>query len=159
VDRHGKPRYYLRRRGFKKIPLPGLPWSPEFMSVYEGALKGAATIEIGASKTVAGTAADIVVAYLDCSPRSTSPFQTLARETQITRRNILDNYREQHGCHRIYYIDGCGRRIMLLTREHMQRIINEKVATPFAQRNLLNTLRAMFQWALSEGRVPGDPTI
>ena len=48
---------------------------------------------------------------------------------------------------------------MLLTREHMQRIVNEKAATPFAQRNFLNTLRAMFQWALKEGRVPDDPTL
>jgi hypothetical protein len=27
----------------------------------------------------------------------------------------------------------------------MQRIVNEKIATPFAQRNLPNTLRAMFK--------------
>jgi hypothetical protein len=38
IDRHGKPRFYLRRAGFKKIPLPGLPWSPEFMEGYERAL-------------------------------------------------------------------------------------------------------------------------
>ena len=48
---------------------------------------------------------------------------------------------------------------MLLTREHVQRIVNEKAATPFAQRNFLNTLRAMFQWAMKEGRVPDDPTL
>jgi integrase len=48
---------------------------------------------------------------------------------------------------------------MLLTREHMQRVVNEKVATPFAQRNFLNTLRAVFKWAMKEGRVPDDPTL
>jgi integrase len=48
---------------------------------------------------------------------------------------------------------------MLLTREHMQRIVNRKSATPFAQRNFLNTLRAMFQWAMKEGRIPDDPTL
>src|SRR5262249_26256175 len=30
---------------------------------------------------------------------------------------------------------------------------------PFGQRNFLNTLRAMFQWAMAEGRVPDDPTL
>jgi hypothetical protein len=40
VDRHGKPRWYLRRRGCPNIPLPGLPWSPEFMAAYETALNG-----------------------------------------------------------------------------------------------------------------------
>jgi integrase len=48
---------------------------------------------------------------------------------------------------------------MLLQREHVQRIINAKATTPHAQRNLLNTLRAMFQWGLGEGRLPDDPTI
>jgi hypothetical protein len=28
VDRHGKARYYFRRAGFKKVSLPGVPWSP-----------------------------------------------------------------------------------------------------------------------------------
>ncbi|WP_256570627.1 MULTISPECIES: hypothetical protein [unclassified Bradyrhizobium] len=30
IDRHGHPRHYYHRGG-KNIPLPGLPWSPEFM--------------------------------------------------------------------------------------------------------------------------------
>ena len=40
IDRHGKARWYFRRAGFKKVPLPGLPWSPEFMAAYEQALAG-----------------------------------------------------------------------------------------------------------------------
>ncbi len=48
---------------------------------------------------------------------------------------------------------------MLLTREHVQRMVNAKASTPFAQRNFLNTLRAMFKWALSQGRIPDDPTL
>jgi hypothetical protein len=48
---------------------------------------------------------------------------------------------------------------MLLTRERLQRIVNGKVSTPFAQRNLLNTPRAMFKWALKEGRIPDDPAL
>ena len=31
-------RYYFRRRGFKAIPLPGLPGSEEFMTGYQMAL-------------------------------------------------------------------------------------------------------------------------
>jgi hypothetical protein len=37
IDRHGKSRWYFRRPGFKRTPLPGLPWSPEFMASYEEA--------------------------------------------------------------------------------------------------------------------------
>ena len=38
IDRHGRPRFCFRRAGFKKVPLPGLPWSPAFMEAYETAL-------------------------------------------------------------------------------------------------------------------------
>jgi integrase len=48
---------------------------------------------------------------------------------------------------------------MLLDREHVQRMVNEKHSTPFGQRNFLNTLRALFRWAVAEGRVPSDPTL
>jgi integrase len=161
VDRHGKARFYFRRAGFKQQPLPGLPYSPEFMAAYEAALNGGdqPVIEIGAARTVGGTVNALVAAYLDCSAKSTSPFKAAAPETQRTRRNILENFREAHGDKRVYRTEPNGRRVMLLTREHMQRIVNEKAATPFAQRNFLNTLRAMFKWALKEGRAPDDPTL
>jgi integrase len=131
------------------------------MEAYQSALDGKTVpqIEIGASRTVAGTVGSIVAAYLDCSPGSTSPFKTLAAETQRTRRNILENFREAHGDKRVFHTEANGKRVMLLTRGHMQKIVNEKTATPFAQRNLLNTLRALFRWAVAEGRVPDDPTL
>src|SRR5690348_1795020 len=40
IDRYGKARWYFRRAGFKRMALPGLPWSPEFMAAYEQALAG-----------------------------------------------------------------------------------------------------------------------
>jgi integrase len=161
LDRHGKVRHYFRRRGAKQIPLPGLPGSPEFMRAYEAAVAAdtAVSIEIGATRTIAGTVSALVASYLDCSPTSSSPFRTLAAETQRTRRNILDGFREAHGDKRLYRVESTGKRVMLLTREHMQRIVNEKSGTPFAQRNFLNTMRAMFAWAVAEGGMPDDPTI
>jgi hypothetical protein len=160
-DRHGKVRRYLRRPGCKAVPLPGLPGSAEFMAAYQAALTGVTgpPMLIGEARTVAGTVQALVAAYLDYSPGSTSPFKTLAAETQRTRRNILENFREAHGEKRVFRTEANGRRILLLTREHMQKIVNEKAVTPFAQRNLLNTLRALFRWAVEEGRVPDDPTL
>jgi integrase len=159
-DRHGKPRRYFRRPGFKRIPLPGIPGSSEFMEAYQAALSSETPPrQIGAKRAVPGTVNALVVAYLDCSPASTSPFKTLAAETRRTRRNILENFREEHGDKRIFYSAGSGRRVMLLTHEHVQAIVNKKAGTPFAQRNLLNTLRAMFTWAVGEYRVPDDPTL
>jgi len=160
-DRHGKIRRYLRQPGCKAVPLPGLAGSAEFMAAYQAALSGTAALhkEIGEARTIAGTVQAIVAAYLDYSPGSTSPFKTLAAETQRTRRNILENLREAHGDKRVYRTEATGRRVMVLNREHVQRMVNEKSSTPFGQRNFLNTLRAMFKWAIEEGRVPDDPTL
>jgi len=41
----------------------------------------------------------------------------------------------------------------------MQRIVNAKAATPFAQRNFLATVRAMFEWGVNEGRMPENPAL
>jgi hypothetical protein len=38
IDRHGKVRRYVRRPGRKRVPLPGLPGSEEFMAAYQLAL-------------------------------------------------------------------------------------------------------------------------
>jgi integrase len=158
-DRHGKRRVRFRKGGFSTY-LSGAPWSDDFMRQYAAALEGvkAQASNVGAKRTVPGAVDAIVAAYLDCSSTSTSPFKTAAPETQRTRRNILENFREAHGDLPIYRTIG-DKRVMLLTREHMQRIVNKKAATPFAQRNFLNTLRAMFQWAVKEGRVPYEPTL
>ena len=34
LDRLGKARFYYKRKGAKGVPLPGLPWSPQFMAAY-----------------------------------------------------------------------------------------------------------------------------
>jgi integrase len=154
----GKRRVRFRKNGFATY-LTGAPCSDAFMRQYAAALDGVKVqaSSIGAQRTVAGTVNALIAAYLD--PLSTSPFKTGAAETQRTRRNILENFRTAHGDKPLSRTDANGRRTMLLTREHVQRIVNEKAATPFAQRNFLNTLRAMFKWAAKEGRIPDDPTL
>jgi integrase len=138
--------------------LTGTPWSEDFMRQYAAALDGVKeqACNAGAGRTISGTVNALVAAYLD--PASSSPFKAGASETQRTRRNILENFRKAHGDLPVYRTIG-DKRVMLLTREHMQRIVNEKATTPFAQRNFLNTLRAMFEWAAKEGRVPDNPTL
>jgi integrase len=145
----------------KLVPLPGLPGSDQFMTAYQAAFEGTTPQQsrIARDRTVPGTLNAIISAYLDCSPESTSPFKALARETQRTRRNILENLRELHGEKRLFRTDHNGQRVLLLTRAHVQRIVNLKSSTPFGQRNFLNTLRAMFKWAVAEDRMPDDPTL
>jgi hypothetical protein len=67
IDRHGKPRWYFRRAGFKRVPLPSLPWSPEFMAAYEEALAGQPA-PIGAAPVKPGTPSRLG-RQLFCQPR------------------------------------------------------------------------------------------
>jgi integrase len=157
-DRHGKRRVRFRKGGFSTY-LTGTPWSEEFMRQYAAALDGvkAQTENVGAARGMPDTLGVLVKAYLD--PASTSLFKTRAAETRRTQRNILENFAAGHGSKLLFRTSHNGQRTMLLTREHMQTIINTKATTPFAQRNFLNTVRVMFQWARKEGRIPDDPTL
>jgi hypothetical protein len=96
LDRHGKPRHYLRRPGRKAIALPGLPWSAEFMAAYAVALNEAAPVVIGAKLSVPGTVAEAVARYL-----GSAAFVSLAPGTQRIRRALLERFRIQHGDKRI----------------------------------------------------------
>src|SRR5215831_8464554 len=95
IDRHGKARWYFRRAGFKKVPLPGLPWSPEFMAAYEQALAGQPA-PIGAERTIPGTLRALAVSYFN-SP----DFRSLKPSSQAIYRGIIDRLCIQYGDNRI----------------------------------------------------------
>jgi integrase len=141
IDRHGKARWYFR---LSRVPLPGLPWSPEFMAAHEAAMQGQAPrIEIGAGRTKPGTVNAAVIGYF-----SSSAFHSLAPETRRTRRNILERFAAEHG----------DKRIALLQRGHIDRMVAAKASTPAAARNFLKTLHALIQHCIAEGLRADDPT-
>jgi integrase len=144
IDRHGKPRRYFRRPGFKRVRLPGLPGSQEFMEAYQSALDGAARIEIGATRSAPGTVGALVSAYLN-----SIAFKNLAPETQRSRRGILERFRDEHG----------SKRIAMLRRDHVQQMVTAKAGTPSAARNFLNTLHVLMAFAVESGIRPDDPTL
>jgi hypothetical protein len=90
IDQDGSPRFYLRKPGVKRVPLPGLPWSPEFMAAYEAGLGNASVPEIGASQTKPGTVNAAIVSYYAGSAH----FRDLAPLTRRMRRAILERFRE-----------------------------------------------------------------
>jgi integrase len=141
LDRHGKPRHYLRRPGRKEIPLPGLPWSTEFMDAYAAALDNAPAIVIGASRTKPGTIDEAVARYL-----TSVVFAGLAPSTQKMRRAILERFRVEHG----------DKRIRKLEPEHVARLLGK--LKPYAQRNMRKTLRGLMASAMTDGLIGTDPT-
>jgi integrase len=144
-DRYGKARFYLRRPGFQRIPLPGLPWSPEFMSAYEAALRdGPLPFEIGASRTKPGSINAVIVRlYGSVDFRSCSP------ETQRTRRHILEKFRIAHG----------DKSVATLQSRHVADMIAEKAATPAAARNFKKALAALMRFAMVQGFRRDNPVV
>jgi integrase len=141
-DRHGKLRRYFRRPGFKRIALPGLAGSDEFMTAYQLALAGQQPrIQIGLGRTRPGTVNAAIVGYY-----SSISFHSLAAGTQKLQRSILERFRAEHG----------NKRIALLPRDFIIRSIGKR--PPSVAHNWLKTLRALLQFSIAEGFRADDPT-
>jgi len=142
-DRHGKPRRYFRRPGFKQMALPGLPYSAEFMEAYQAALAGmtAPRLEVGASRTKPGTVNAAIVGYYQ-----SLAYRELAPGTQAMRRAILENFRAEHG----------NKNIATLPQQTIARILSRMA--PGAARNWLKALRALLEVAVAEGFRADNPT-
>lgn len=142
VDRHGKARFYLRRPGQPKVPLPGLPWSTEFMAAHEAAMSGQRVKpEFGASRTIPGTVNAAIVSYY----QATEFKDALGESTQKMRRAILERFREQHG----------DKRIALMHSTAIQNILSSK--SPAASRNWKKTLRGFLNHCLAQNFIKVDP--
>ena len=145
-DRHGKARYYFRKPGSKRVPLPGLPQSPEFMAAHEAAMKGERLPrhEVGSERTMPGSINALCIAYF-----GSGDFKVLSPSTQCTYRGILEHFRAEHGT----------KRVAMLQRQHILRIMASKVETPAAAHNLLRMIRLIMKFAVMHGWRPDDPTV
>src|SRR5262245_14833721 len=90
-NRHGKAkgRYFFRRRGFKQVPLPGLPGSPTFEEAYQAALAWGKPLPstVGAKRIRVGSIDALVLAYF-ASPA----FIALKPSTQQIYRGIIEAF-------------------------------------------------------------------
>jgi integrase/recombinase XerD len=123
------------------------------MEAYQAALafaSAADNLEIGASRTKAGTVNAARVAYYKSKKYFISP---LAPATQRIRRNILDGFCARQAPSGQTYGD---KRIALLQRSHIEKLLESM--TPAAQRNWLKALRGLMAFALSENMIAKDPT-
>jgi hypothetical protein len=142
VDRHGKARFYFRKLGFKRVSLPGLPWSPEFMTAYELAA-AAQPVSIGISQIRPGTFRALAASYL-ASPA----FQSKRPTTKYSNRNIIDRLCREHG----------DKRVALLRQDHVVKLIAAHADKPRTANALRSMLRILMQHAVATGMRADDPT-
>jgi integrase len=149
IDRHGKPRFYFRRPGFKQSPLPGLPWSLEFMKAYEDALTGQSVL-IRSGHIKPGTIRALAVSYYN-----SVAFRSMKPSTQSVYRNIIDRFcREtdkeghEHG----------DKRAATLQRAHIVKLMAARAEKPDSANGLRKAVRAMMKHAVEIGLRADDPT-
>jgi integrase len=144
VDRHGKARFYVRRPGYKQVALPGLAWSPEFMTSYAEAMAGdGIKQEIGAKNTITGTMHALAVSYFQ-----SAGFLSLRHSTQKVRRWQVETLCKAHA----------DKRVALLTRAHIDALIASKADKPGTANGLRMALRCLMQHAVAIGLRSDDPT-
>lgn len=143
IDRHGRARFYLRKPGRKRVPLPGLPWSPDFMTAYQAALDAEwHAPQVGANRTKPGTVNAAIVSYYNFN----AEFKAFKSSTQKMRRAILERFRNEHG----------DRPIATMDERALRAILSKR--SPLAARNLLKTLRHFIAHTIQIEMRKDDPT-
>jgi integrase len=150
IDRHGKPRFYFRRPGFKSVALPGLPWSPEFMAAYQAQLEQNVTVEIGSSRTKPGTMRALAVSYY-----GSAEFRGLKASTQALYRQLIDKFCRDTDADGHPYGDKSA---VTLPRTAVVKLMAARASQPGAANGLRNVLRVLMKHAVEIGLRADNPT-
>lgn len=142
-DRHGNIRYYFRRNG-RKIRLPGLPGSDEFMAVYHAAMKG----EIAQKTAGKAVSPDSFAGLCERFYRSQT-FKKLTPRSQRVRQLILDRFCAKHG-HLPY---------KFMERRHVREFRDQLADKPGSATNLIKALRHVFTFAVDDELIDANPAI
>ena len=145
TDRHGKARYYHRRRRGKRTPLPGLPGSKEFLNAYHAAEAQVPTPTARQSRAALGSMGDMALAYY-----ASADYQRLAKSSKAVFRNAIEALLDKH---QIRDAPVAG-----MQRKHVQAIIASRMETPAAAANDLKRLRSLIRVALDKGLIDRDPS-
>ncbi len=145
VDRHGHVRHYFRRPGGRRMPLPGLPGSEDFVAAYKAALAGqdapAAKPKIRGEP---GTFNRLAIQYF-ASPE----FLRLRTRTQYVYRLVIERFLVEHG-HRL---------VIEMRRDDVKKIMALKASTPGSANDLLKKIRTLLKFAIDTGWRTDDPTL
>ncbi len=150
IDRNGHARFYFRRTSFKRVMLPGLPWSPEFMAAYSAAMAGQPPQVIVAPRAKQGSFAALAASYF-----ASTAYLTMKSSTRGVYNNAIERLcksKDKNG-------DEIGSKsATTLRREHVVALMAAKAEKPESANLLRKVLRAMMRHAVETGMRPDDPT-
>jgi integrase len=152
VDRHGKPRYYFRRAGFKTVTLPGAKWSAEFMAAYQEALgTPKAVSHVGNDRVKPMSIRALAIAYY-----ASASYAALDPDsTQVVYRNIIDRFCRE--------LDPAGqpygdKSAVTMTSLAVEKLMEKRADKPDSANGLRKVLREMMKVARKLRWRDDDPT-
>lgn len=145
-DRHGKPRYRFRRKGYTQYLFKNAPGTEGFRQEYRACLDGLASerTDPGADRIIAGTFDDLITRYyrspdfLDPGPR-----------TQVVYRGTIERWRVKYG----------KARVRDLEPRHVAEMLAEMLPYRTSANMLRKRLRALLQFAIREGLADRNPVL
>ncbi len=140
-DRHDRWRYYFRRPGQPRVPLPDpIDGQEAFRAAYRAAEALRPTVK---PRDEEGTIGRLIHDYY-----ASSDFRKMRASSQIVVRSSLEPFGRDHG-HRM---------VADLERKHVVGILGAMSERPGAANNLLSRLRTLMGFAIVNGYRPDDPT-
>lgn len=146
ADRHGTLRYYFRRPGGKRTPLPGMPGTEAFMEAYQRAEAETRPDPTVKERGAPGTFDRLVATYFQ-----SISFKALKAPTQRQYRLAME---------RLIQSETLGPRLVKdMKRKHVELIMAKRVNTPSAANDALKKLRILTKFAINLGLRTDDPTL
>lgn len=142
-DRHGKPRWYVRRKGRSLVSLPADPRTPEGFSAYHAAVGQLSTATKSTPHAAAGTGRALL-AELYASDYWLNTLKPISRRSY---RNIYERWSARWG----------DNPISTLTRKDVQRMLDERASTPGAARTFLKRMCVLLDFAIDRGYRTDNP--
>ena len=149
IDRTGKSRHYIRRRGYPRTALPGMPWGPTFMAAYEEAMARQNPIPARAGSIRAGSFRALAVSYLG-SPA----FANLAHNSKRGYRGVIEAFCKTKDANGNLYGD---KPLSGLSRSVIVKILAGRAERPRAANKLLMILRILMQHGVEQGLCRDNP--
>jgi integrase len=147
-DRHGRWRYYFRRKGAKAVALPGHPGSVEFIAEYSRCLEQKPSVAV-ALRSKPGTLDALREMYF-----ASAEFANLGPTTQREIRYVIDALCATPTK------DGGKRgdkRVVTLERKHILAWRDKMKDRPGAANKLMRTLKGLLSFAVDRGMRSDNP--
>lgn len=145
-DRHGKPRYRFRRKGYSQYLFRSSPGTESFRQEYQACLDGLAAEALvpGAQRVRPGSFHDLISRYYR-SPDFLDP----SERTREVYRGVIERWRANYG----------EALVRDLRTSHVEKMMAEMLPHRTAANMLRKRLSALMNFAIRQGSVATNPVL